>query len=165
MGIRCRLYKLAVWYIGECNKKWDKPTKDIYALDRLTCRNGTKAYLLYGADCEWQNFSRYDVLDNAIQKLAYLEDKQTKRGDVGMLMTAVQAREKAQNMLTKEAEIQLLEIEKSINDAIEKGKTSCWFYKRLNQQVAAKLHELGYRIKDYSCQRDGIMFEIIWRAR
>ncbi|ADZ83569.1 hypothetical protein [Cellulosilyticum lentocellum] len=72
--IKCKLYKLAVWYIGKCNKKWDKPTQQIKEFDRLTYRNIDKAYLKCGADCEWQNFSRYDVLDNAIQKLASYED-------------------------------------------------------------------------------------------
>ena len=35
-----------------------------------------KAYLCYGADAEWKSFSRYNVLDNAIQKLAEYEDKE-----------------------------------------------------------------------------------------
>jgi hypothetical protein len=74
-GIKCKLYKLAVWYIGKCNLKWDKQTKGIEKLDRLTYRNCGKAYLLYGADAEWRNFSRYDVLDNAIQRLAKYEDE------------------------------------------------------------------------------------------
>ena len=74
MRIKNKLYKLAMWYIGKCNKQWDKPIKEIKKLDRLTYRNGAKAYLRYGADCEWQKFSRYDVLDNAIQKLANYED-------------------------------------------------------------------------------------------
>lgn len=71
-----KLYKLAIWYIGRCNAKWSKPVKDIKSLDRLTYRSGDKAYLSYGSDAEWRNFSRYDVLDNAIQKLAEYEDKQ-----------------------------------------------------------------------------------------
>ena len=73
-GIKCKLYNLAVWYIGKCNLKWDKPTKDIEKLDRLTYKNCGKAYLLYGADAEWRRFSRYYVLDNAIQRLAKYED-------------------------------------------------------------------------------------------
>ena len=28
----------------------------------------------YGADAEWQSFDRYEVLDNAIQKLAKYEN-------------------------------------------------------------------------------------------
>lgn len=74
MRIKIKLYKLALWYVGKCNKEWDKPKKEIQKLDRLTYRNGDKAYLLYGADNEWQKFGRYDVLDNAIQKLANYED-------------------------------------------------------------------------------------------
>ena len=74
-GIKCKLYKLAVWYIGKCNLKWDKPTKGIDKLDRLTYRNCGISYLLYGADAEWRKFSRYDVLENAIQRLAKYEDE------------------------------------------------------------------------------------------
>ena len=73
-NIKCKLYKLAVWYIGKCNLQWDRPVNNIDKLDRLTYRNCGKAYLLYGYDAEWRNFSRYDVLDNAIQRLAKYED-------------------------------------------------------------------------------------------
>lgn len=78
MGLRCWLYKLAVWYIGKCNKKWEKKgiRSDLQKLKRLTYHNIDKAYLNYGADAEWQNFSRYEVLDYAIQKLAMYEDKE-----------------------------------------------------------------------------------------
>lgn len=74
--MRSKLYKLAIWYIGKCNTKWNKPKNEIKSLNRLTFRRGGKAYLLYGADSEWQNFSGYDVLDNAIQKLADYEDRE-----------------------------------------------------------------------------------------
>lgn len=70
--MKSKLYKLAIWYIGKCNSKWDKTKKEIKSLGRLTFSR-EKAYLLYGADAEWQNFSRYDVLDNAIQRLAEYE--------------------------------------------------------------------------------------------
>ena len=80
----CKLYELAIWYIRKCNSKWDKTIKEnrtikkIRSLDRLTYREGgsKKAYLYYGADAEWKSFSRYNVLDNAIQKLAEYEDKE-----------------------------------------------------------------------------------------
>lgn len=74
MGIKCGLYKLAIWYIGKCNEKWDKPTKELETLDKLTFMSSNKAYLKYGMDYEWKNFSRYNVLDNAIQKLADYEN-------------------------------------------------------------------------------------------
>ena len=77
--MRSKLYKLAIWYIGKCNSKWDKPTKEIKSLDRLTYRNVDKAYLSYGADAEWRSFSRYDVLDNAIQRLAEYEEAEFKK--------------------------------------------------------------------------------------
>lgn len=77
--IRNKLYRLAMWYIGKCNAEWNKPNKNIQSLNRLTYRNNYKAYLRYGADAEWRNFSRYDVLDNAIQKLAKYEDAENDR--------------------------------------------------------------------------------------
>lgn len=71
-----KLYKLAIWYIGRCNNKWQKSKqKQLESLHRLTYKSlGTKYLLLYGADAEWRKFSRYDVLDNAIQKLGAFED-------------------------------------------------------------------------------------------
>lgn len=75
-------YKLALWYIGKCNKKWNESKKkDIEKLDRLTHENFGKYMLFYGADAEWQNFSRYDVLDNAIQKLAKYENEEAYNRD------------------------------------------------------------------------------------
>lgn len=73
-----KLYKLAIWYIGKCNAKWNRPIKELNTSNKLTYRSGNKAYLLYGADAEWRSFSRYDVLDNAIQKLAEYEEKEGK---------------------------------------------------------------------------------------
>lgn len=74
--MRVKLYKLAVWYIGICNARWKtSKQKQLESLDRLTYKSlGTKYLLLYGADAEWRKFSRYDVLDNAIQKLGAFED-------------------------------------------------------------------------------------------
>ena len=82
-NIRSKLYKLAIWYIGRCNAKWDKLTTigDIEHLEKLTYRcPNDKAYLLYGADAEWQKFCRYDVLNNAIQRLAIYEEEYSKMG-------------------------------------------------------------------------------------
>lgn len=73
--MREKLYKLALKYIGKYNAKWNKSKlrTDIKSLDRLTYYTNKKAYLLYGADAEWRKFSSYEVLDNAIQKLAKYE--------------------------------------------------------------------------------------------
>lgn len=73
-----KLYKLALWYIGKCNAKWDKRTyeRELGELDRLTYMNFGKYMLFYGADAEWEKFSRYEVLDNAIQKLAKYENEE-----------------------------------------------------------------------------------------
>lgn len=55
MDLRCWLYKLAVRYIGKCNKKWEEKCirSDLQKLKRLTYHNIDKAYLCYGADAEW----------------------------------------------------------------------------------------------------------------
>lgn len=74
--MRSKLYKLALWFIEKCNAEWNKYsyTEKVKSLDRLTYWNFGKYVLLYGADAEWQKFSRYDVLDNAIQRLAKYEN-------------------------------------------------------------------------------------------
>ena len=70
-----RLYKLALWYIKKCNAKWENRHKEkVESLTRLTYWNFGKYMLLYGADAEWQIFGRYDVLDNAIQRLGEYEN-------------------------------------------------------------------------------------------
>ena len=75
MSIKWFLYKIALKYIGWCN---GRPSDIMYGrlknMDRLTYRNCDKAYLSYGADSEWSKFKSYEVLDNAIQKLAEYED-------------------------------------------------------------------------------------------
>ena len=74
--MKSKLYKLALWYIGKCNAEWDKRkfTDELKSLDRLTYMMFGKYVLNYGADAEWQKFGRYEVLDNAIQKLAQYEN-------------------------------------------------------------------------------------------
>nr|DAH20445.1 MAG TPA: hypothetical protein [Bacteriophage sp.] len=73
------LYKLAIRYIEQYNmhRRSLVDRRDIQRLSRLTYRSNTGwAYLFYGNDAEWSKFSRYDVLENAIQKLADYEDKE-----------------------------------------------------------------------------------------
>ena len=73
--MRVKLYKLAVWYIGRCNSRWEtSKQKQLESLHRLTYKSPDNYLLRYGADAEWRKFSRYDVLDNAIQKLGAFED-------------------------------------------------------------------------------------------
>ena len=70
-----KLYKLALWYIKKCNAKCKNLYKEkVKSLTRLTYWGFDKYLLLYGADAEWQIFDKYDVLDNAIQKLAEYEN-------------------------------------------------------------------------------------------
>ena len=76
--MKSKLYKLAIWYIEKCNAEWNKRkfADDLKSLDRLTYWNFGKYMLVYGADAEWRIFSRYEVLDNAIQKLAKYENEE-----------------------------------------------------------------------------------------
>ena len=70
-----KLYKLALWYIKKCNSKCTIQYKEkIKSLPRLTYKTSDKYMLLYGADAEWRIFNKYDVLDNAIQRLAEYEN-------------------------------------------------------------------------------------------
>ena len=70
-----KLYKLALWYIKKCNAKCANQYKEkVESLTRLTYRTHDKYLLLYGDDAEWQIFNKYDVLDNAIQRLAEYEN-------------------------------------------------------------------------------------------
>ena len=70
-----KLYKLALWYIKKCNAKCANQYKEkVESLNRLTYRTHDKYLLLYGADAEWQIFNKYDVLDNAIQRLGEYEN-------------------------------------------------------------------------------------------
>lgn len=78
--MRSKLYSLALWYIEKCNVQWDKHKyeNELKSLDRLTYWNFEKYMLAYGADAEWKKFSRYEVLNNAIQKLALYENEDNK---------------------------------------------------------------------------------------
>lgn len=79
MSIKWFLYKIALKYIGWCNGRASDIMYDhLKNMDRLTYRNCDKAYLSYGADEEWSKFKSYEVLDNAIQKLADYEDEEEK---------------------------------------------------------------------------------------
>ena len=70
-----KLYKLALWYIKKCNAKWKNQYKEkVESLNRLTYWTFSKYMLNYGADAEWQSFDRYEVLDNAIQRLGEYEN-------------------------------------------------------------------------------------------
>ena len=73
-----KLYKLALWYIKKCNVKcknqYKEKVKSLKSLTRLTYWGFDKYLLLYGCDAEWQIFDKYDVLNNAIQRLAEYEN-------------------------------------------------------------------------------------------
>ena len=75
LNMNSKLYKLALWYIKKCNAKCENRYKPkVELLTRLTYWAFDKYLLLYGDDAEWQIFDKYDVLDNAIQRLAEYEN-------------------------------------------------------------------------------------------
>lgn len=80
MWLYNKLYPLALHIVSEVNKK-DRNDKYIECklnkTDRLTYRRSDgHAYLLYGLSALWETFARYNVIDNAIQKLADYEDNE-----------------------------------------------------------------------------------------
>ena len=73
-----KLYKLALWYIKKCNSKCTIQYKEkVESLPKLTYKTHDKYMLLYGNDAEWRILNKYDVLDNAIQRLAAYENIRT----------------------------------------------------------------------------------------
>lgn len=98
--MKSKLYKLALWYIGKCNAEWNKRkfADDLKSLDRLTFWNFGKYMLFYGADAEWRIFSRYEVLDNAIQKLAKYENEEQEIRNKAIDEFAEVLKEKAEEM-------------------------------------------------------------------
>ena len=148
MGFECCLYDLAIKYIGRCNKKWKKNNHPmVQNTKRLTYSNGDKYYLFYGADAEWQHFASYDVLDNAIQRLAEYENTESKKSQ---MINAYEARRRTV-MATKCKDI-MKEIEISIDEATKAG-----FYdtsisldnpdKKIIDALCEELTKLDYKVR------------------
>lgn len=73
--ISSKLYRLALWYIRKCHSEDRNYRKEVENLEYVTYKNCSKAHLIYGLGAEWENFGRYEVIDNAIQRLWEYENK------------------------------------------------------------------------------------------
>ena len=70
-----KLYKLALWYIRKCHATDRNYRQEVEKMEWLTFNNCGKAHLIYGLGAEWENFGRYEVIDNAIQRLWEYENQ------------------------------------------------------------------------------------------
>lgn len=78
------------------------------------------------------------------------------------MFTAEEARALALDNKSENDRAELKAAEDSIKQAIANGRMSCYCYKGLGTKVIAELERLGYKVKNESTQRDGMMFEISW---
>lgn len=70
-----KLYPLALKIIKEVKSTY--PKRDTSDLERLTYHSGNEVYLNYGKDATWQNMPGYELIKQAIEKLAEYEDSET----------------------------------------------------------------------------------------
>ncbi len=78
------------------------------------------------------------------------------------MITAKEAREKAENSIIEKTKEQLLMAQHGIEEAVKNGETKCWIGAHLGEQAIRKLRNLGYEIENNSDQRDGPIFWIRW---
>ena len=64
-----KLYKLALWYIRKLHATDRNYRQEVEKMEWLTYKNCGKAHLIYGLGAEWESVGRYEVIDNAIQRL------------------------------------------------------------------------------------------------
>ena len=64
-----KLYKLALWYIRKLHATDRNYRQEVEKMEWLTYKNCSKAHLIYGLGAEWESVGRYEVIDNAIQRL------------------------------------------------------------------------------------------------
>ena len=78
------------------------------------------------------------------------------------MISATEAREQATSSISDKTKEQLLCAEHCIESAVKSGKMSVWCDKYLGKQAIEKLNELGYKVENYSSQKDGTAFKISW---
>ena len=77
-------------------------------------------------------------------------------------MNAKEAREKALSVNNTRNKNQYDSIKKTINDAVEDGELSCYWYDSIRNVVQQKLENEGYKFSEYSSQKDGTTVTITW---
>jgi predicted kinase len=78
------------------------------------------------------------------------------------MIKASEAKEQSKNNINYNTEQELRDAEIYITEAIQKGQNYCWCYTNLHEQALNKLIELGYKVRNRSNQKDGVMFSIRW---
>lgn len=78
------------------------------------------------------------------------------------MITAKEARKKAENLISDKTKEQLLVAEQGIEQAVKNGETKCWIGVYLGEQTIRRLKDLGYGVENHSNQRDGSTFLISW---
>lgn len=58
-----------------------------------------------------------------------------------------------------------MDIEKAIREAAERGLSHCNYYHAISKQTQEYMSKMGYNVRDYSSQKDGILFRIQWDGR
>ena len=86
-----KLYKLALWYIRKLHATDRNYRQEVEKMEWLTYKNCGKAHLIYGLGAEWESVGRYEVIDNAIQRLWEYEA-------LGTVEELKEAREKRMNI-------------------------------------------------------------------
>ena len=92
----------------------------------------------------------------------FFELKQDKNEVKRGMMTAKEAREQVVNSISDKTKEQLICAECCIESAVKSGEMSVWCDKYLGKQAIEKLNELGYKVENYSSQKDGTAFKISW---
>lgn len=69
--------------------------------------------------------------------------------------------EKAAELIEKD----IVEVEKAVYSAANKGAAYCIYNETLTRQTQDFLKQLGYSVRDYSNQKDGPTYRIQWDGR
>ena len=82
--------------------------------------------------------------------------------DEKYLVSAKEARELSENSMSLECKNELKNTYKCIKKAIHSGEYYCWCNFYLHSLTINKLRKFGYKVTNYSTQRDGDSFKIEW---
>lgn len=78
------------------------------------------------------------------------------------MRTAEESRELSKDHLRRVVDESLREINKEIDNAINLGKFSISYYDNISDEMLNRLSGLGYKVADYSSQKDGYYYIISW---
>lgn len=78
------------------------------------------------------------------------------------MITAKEARKRIDTLATKRGEEEKRKAEERITKAVEKGDGSCWLGIYISDATEKWLKSLGYEVRRFSDQRDGMDTEVKW---